>query len=190
MDPNAALPRIDSITPPNTTVGAQNLPITLTGVNFGSSPTVNLPQGFTSTGQLSSDTRIVINVTIGTNVQRGVNAISATTGAGTSSAVGLTVTPNVAILKLTGTVISNHDGNDPEDSTIQVTAVDADASTPTPITTFTGSVNLVEDDTAIYSQNGGCLVFSQNTCSSSASLTDLNRRHGNVSGEIFCRAQK
>jgi hypothetical protein len=76
--------------------------------------------------------------------------------------------PTVAMqLQLIGTVIST-DGNYTEDSTIQVTAVDADTHIPIP--TFTGTVTIAEDGTAIYSQNypGACLVYVQNACNASS----------------------
>jgi hypothetical protein len=167
-------PTVSSISPNSVLVGASNVSITISGSGFGSSPTVNLPQGFTNGGQTPSadGTSIAVVVSVGTNVQRGANSITVTTGAGTSNPGTITVNPVVAMaLKLVGTVIST-DGNYSEDSTIQVTAVDANSHAP--ITTFTGTVSVAEDGTAIYSQNtgsGGCLVYFQNACVAASSIT-------------------
>ena len=69
-------------------------------------------------------------------------------------------------LDLIGTAIST-DGNYSEDSTIQVTAVDA--STGQPLTDFTGTVTIGEapppGEPAIYNQNGGSLVYGSPTSS-------------------------
>jgi hypothetical protein len=60
-------------------------------------------------------------------------------------------------LQSNGTVIST-DGKYSEDTTIQIAAVDA--STGEAIQSFTGTVDLAEDGTSIYSQNGGAMPAS------------------------------
>jgi hypothetical protein len=74
-------------------------------------------------------------------------------------------------LQRIGTTISA-DGNYTEDSTIQVTAVDA--TTHVPITTFTGKVIIAEDDAkdySKYSNYGACLVYVSGACSADNSVT-------------------
>jgi hypothetical protein len=57
-------PNITSISPDLVTVGATNIQVTIDGYGFGSSPTVNLPQGVNNLGQASADTRIVVTVAV------------------------------------------------------------------------------------------------------------------------------
>ena len=83
-------PHIDSISPTSAMVGTSGRQITIDGSGFGSSPSVNLPSGFTSTGQGSTDSRIVITVSINVNTAIGNTAISVTAGGQTSNSVAFT----------------------------------------------------------------------------------------------------
>lgn len=67
------VPRIDSIDPTTAVIGSKNVQITINGSGFGSSPSVNLPSGFTSTGQGSTDTRVVITVNIAFTATVGID---------------------------------------------------------------------------------------------------------------------
>jgi hypothetical protein len=66
-------------------------------------------------------------------------------------------------LEQVGTTTINTSNNYSEDTTVRVTAVDA--STGETLSGFTGTVNLGEDGTTIYSQNGGTLPSSVNITS-------------------------
>ena len=69
--------------------------------------------------------------------------------------------PTVAMtLQQVGATVINPANNYSEDTTIQVTAVDATTGALLP--GFTGTVNIAEDGTEIYSQNGGTLPASVN----------------------------
>jgi hypothetical protein len=82
---------ITSIDPDTAMIGSNSVQITINGYGFGSSPTVNLPTGFTSSGQGSSDTKIVITVDIGYTATIGNNGISVTGPTGTSNAANFVV---------------------------------------------------------------------------------------------------
>jgi YD repeat-containing protein len=96
-------PTISEIDPDSIMIGSNNVQITIHGTNFGSDPTVNLPQGVTNLNSGgNSDTSIVItvnvtfNATIGTNT---LNVINNDTGLGSDDA-GFTVDgPNEAVVQ-------------------------------------------------------------------------------------------
>ncbi|HYL82814.1 MAG TPA: hypothetical protein VE263_01160 [Candidatus Angelobacter sp.] len=73
-------PRIDSITPDTVLVGSNITQVTIVGAGFGSSPTVNLPQGVTVVGgQGSTDTQIILNnVAVSTSAPIGPNSMTVT----------------------------------------------------------------------------------------------------------------
>jgi hypothetical protein len=58
-------PVITSITPSTVMVGTESVQVTILGSGFGSSPTVNLPSGVTSSGQTSSNSQIVLTLVVG-----------------------------------------------------------------------------------------------------------------------------
>jgi hypothetical protein len=58
-------PKITSISPSNIYVGKNDVQVTISGSGFGTSPTVNLPTGVTSSGQTSSDSQIIITLSVG-----------------------------------------------------------------------------------------------------------------------------
>jgi hypothetical protein len=87
-----ATPRIDSIDPTFLTAGDNNKSLTIHGVGFGTSPIVHLPSGATSAGQASSDATIVLtSVSISTSAQIGVNNITVSAGAVSSSPAPFTI---------------------------------------------------------------------------------------------------
>lgn len=73
-------PRIDSIDPNTVTVGTTVPSVTILGAGFGSSPTVNLPQGVTYTGGISwTDSKIILNtVVVSISATIGPNSITVT----------------------------------------------------------------------------------------------------------------
>lgn len=80
-------PKITSIDPTIAMIGSTSVQITINGIGFGTSPAVNLPTGFSSSNQGSTDTRIVITVNIGFSAIVGNNSISVRAGGQTSNAV-------------------------------------------------------------------------------------------------------
>jgi hypothetical protein len=58
-------PTITNISPSTIFVGKQNVQVTVSGSGFGTSPTVNLPDGVTASGQVSSDSQIAITLSVG-----------------------------------------------------------------------------------------------------------------------------
>jgi hypothetical protein len=161
-------PRITGISPDTIQIGASNVSVTIDGSGFGSSPAVNLPQGFTPAGQGGSDTRIVVLVNVNADAQIGANSVTVTVNNITSNPGTITVKSDVSMkLQVQGPVVISADGKYSEDTTIQVTAVRTD--TGATITDFTGTVNLMEvamaSGATIYSQNGGTLPSSVNIAS-------------------------
>jgi hypothetical protein len=66
--------------------------LTINGSNFGSSPTVNLPTGITSTGQGSTDTQIVLTgVSVALTATVGNNNVTVSANGAASGAAALTV---------------------------------------------------------------------------------------------------
>jgi hypothetical protein len=151
--------------------------ITISGSGFGTvSPTVTISDGLATFTQISaSDTVILGTVTIPAADPGGAYNLTVTSngyGNGFQGALGQTrVSPSkpvsvwkvcMALSKVGATVIST-DGNYSEDTTVQVKAVRCDNGAL--VSTFTGAVNLAEDGTTIYSQNGGVLPSSVNITS-------------------------
>ena len=58
-------PTITSISPSAIYVGKDDVQVTISGSGFGTSPTVNLPTGVTSSDQTSSDSQIVLTMSVG-----------------------------------------------------------------------------------------------------------------------------
>jgi hypothetical protein len=78
--------QITSIDPTIAMIGSNSVQITINGTGFGPSPTVNLPPGFSSSGQGSSgDTRIVVTVNIGLSATVGNNSITVSASGKTSN---------------------------------------------------------------------------------------------------------
>lgn len=77
--------QITNIDPDIAMIGSNSVQITIDGGGFGSSPVVNLPPGFTTSGQGSTGSRIVITVSIGFNATVGNNSISVTANGATSN---------------------------------------------------------------------------------------------------------
>ncbi len=72
-------PTITSIDPPIAMIGSTGLSLTINGTGFGSSPTVNLPPGLSSTGNGYTDTKIVLTgVSIAFTATVGNNSITVT----------------------------------------------------------------------------------------------------------------
>jgi hypothetical protein len=90
--PGAPPPAITSIDPDIKMIGSNNFDITINGSGFMPAPTVNLPQGFTSSGQVSGDARIVVTASITPGASIGTNnSVSVTTNEVSGNAVPFTV---------------------------------------------------------------------------------------------------
>jgi hypothetical protein len=75
----STLPIITSIDPDTVLVGSSNVQVEIDGKGFGpSTPTVSLPQGVTSSGQASTDTKIIITMSVSTAAPVGLASISVT----------------------------------------------------------------------------------------------------------------
>jgi hypothetical protein len=83
--PGTVTPSITSVDPTITTIGSNSVQITINGSGFGTSATVNLPSGFNSTGQGTTDTRIVITVNIAFTARVGNNSITVSANGQTSN---------------------------------------------------------------------------------------------------------
>lgn len=139
-------------------VRENNASITIAGSGFGSTPQVNLPQGWTL-GSQGNGANIVILISVGPSAKLGANAISVTVNGIKSNDASIDVTADVRMkLERVGPTVISSDGKYSEDTTIRVTAVRT--ATGETLVGFTGSVNIAEDGTAIYSQNGGTLPSS------------------------------
>src|SRR4029077_9440742 len=89
--PTNVKPVITSISPDTVTVGS-TVTLTIEGAGFGSSPTVNLPIGVTSTGsQASTNSQILIGVTVLTSAPIGANSVTVTAGSQISNAAAFTL---------------------------------------------------------------------------------------------------
>jgi len=84
-------PHIDNIDPNIAMIGTNSLQLTINGSNFGTSPSVNLPAGFSTSGQGSTSTRITITVSIGFAATIGANSISVSVDNVPSNSVPFTV---------------------------------------------------------------------------------------------------
>jgi hypothetical protein len=82
-------PTITSIDPTTIALGTSSVLLTIYGTDLASSPTVYLPAGVTSSGQVTSDSRIVVTVSVGYDAAVGNNNVSVTTTAGSSNAATL-----------------------------------------------------------------------------------------------------
>ena len=130
-------PHISSVDPTIATIGSNGVQITINGSGFGTTPTVNLPGGFSNTGQASSNTRIVVTVNIGYAATVGNNSISVTGPTGTSNSASFTANgPSMMIVQQNGDVIGTTT-NDPTAQsrfvTYQVQNVDKTAAANIPI---------------------------------------------------------
>jgi hypothetical protein len=79
-------PTITSISPTKILVGGDDVQVTISGSGFGTSPTVNLPTGVTSSAQTSSDSQIVITLSANDTATVGNSSISVTANGETSDA--------------------------------------------------------------------------------------------------------
>jgi hypothetical protein len=165
---DAPSPVITTVDPSEFTAGASGT-MTIRGSYLSGASVSFSGTGLTQTDGVWANGDTVISFSYSSDGgASGARTITVTTAGGSATAT-VTIDPNPISMKFTflKTEIST-DGNYSEDSTIQVTAVDSNHN---PITTFTGAVNIAEDGTSIYSQNGGCLVYVQNACSTSSSVT-------------------
>jgi hypothetical protein len=85
-------PTITSFDPNPIMIGSTNQSLTINGSGFGTSPTVSLPSGFTSSGQGSTDTKIVLTgVSVAYSATVGNNNVTVTASGQTSPAAALGV---------------------------------------------------------------------------------------------------
>ena len=143
-------PDVTGIYPSTITAGTTGV-IIINGYYFtGATISIN-GTGLTTTYTVLGDNQINIPYTADPNAPGGSRTITIVTAGGQTS-VGINVRAIASIkLELVQTVISQ-DGNYSEDSTIRVTAMDQNNQ---PLTSFTGTVNIAEDGTSIYSGNSG-----------------------------------
>jgi len=91
----AQKPHIDSLDPDIAMINSSTVSITIEGSGFSgsgnSAPKVNLPPGFTKSGQSNTDIRIVVTVDIGVTANIGLNNITVTTDIGNSNNGSFTV---------------------------------------------------------------------------------------------------
>ena len=91
-EPVNVAPQITSFDPNPIMVGVSNTTLTINGSGFGSSPTVTLPAGITSTGQGSTDSQIILQgVSVDLNATIGNNNVTVTAGGQTSAPASLTI---------------------------------------------------------------------------------------------------
>jgi hypothetical protein len=76
---------ITSIDPTVVMVGSNSVQMTIKGFGFGNSPTVNFPAGVTSSNQQSSDTQIVVTLSVDYSAAIGSANISVTANGQTSN---------------------------------------------------------------------------------------------------------
>jgi len=81
------VPSITSISPNTILVGTNSVQLTISGKGFGSSPVVNLPLGVTAipNGQASTDSQILIFVSVSINAPIGPNSLTVTANKQTSN---------------------------------------------------------------------------------------------------------
>lgn len=84
-------PVINSIYPPQVTIGTAPVQVTISGSGVGGSPTVNVPTGVTATVQASTNSSIIVKMTIGLSARVGSNTISVTTNGQTSNSATLVI---------------------------------------------------------------------------------------------------
>jgi Bacterial Ig-like domain (group 2) len=129
--------QITSIDPQIAMIGSNSVQITINGGGFGTSPTVNLPTGFTWTGQGPTSTRIVVTVNIGFNAPVGNNSLSVSANGATSNSVTFTVNgPHKMVVQQGGDVIGQATNNPSAQSrfvTYQVQNVDSTPAASIPI---------------------------------------------------------
>ena len=95
LEPQAGtnvVPVITSFDPNPIMIGVSNTSLTINGMGFGTNPTVSLPAGITSSGQGSTDAKIVlqgVNVALSTTV--GNNNVTVSASGQTSAPAALTV---------------------------------------------------------------------------------------------------
>jgi hypothetical protein len=84
-------PVITSISPDIVPVATTNIEVTINGAGFGSSPTVNLPQGVSNLGLSATNTQITVTISVSTNAPIGLYDISVTAGGLSSSPSAFTL---------------------------------------------------------------------------------------------------
>jgi hypothetical protein len=129
--------QITNIDPTIAMIGSNSVQITINGSGFGPSPTVNLPPGFSSNGQGSTDTSIVITVNIDLTATIGNNSITVSAGGKTSNAATFTVNgPNKMVVQANTDVIGPTTTNPSAKSrfvTYQVQNVDGTVAANIPV---------------------------------------------------------
>ena len=74
----SVVPVITSISPSTIPIGDNGAQVTISGAGFGSSPTLNLPSGVSSSGQSSNGTSITVTLIAGSNSTVGYSNLSVT----------------------------------------------------------------------------------------------------------------
>ena len=164
-------PAITSVSPDPWDFGATTT-FTVNGTGFGSNPSISVSGAGVASSSITSgnDTQITGSLNWGSNPVSGNATITVTSnGYGGHSFMaapqgGTTPTTSRQQGLITikreeiGSAMINTSNKYSEDTTVRVTAVRSD--TGATVATFTGTVNISEDGTAIYSQNGGSLPAS------------------------------
>jgi hypothetical protein len=135
------------------TITGCSAPITITAVLTPPLPVGNTAPPITWTGGSPGSDNLHRTVPCDTGT------ISVTAAIGANLQAPLTINVNAPLIKLeqVGETIISQDGQYSEDTTIRVTAVNSDGQT---VTTFSGTIGIMELGTDIYSQNGGYLPAS------------------------------
>jgi len=174
VDVTAAAPTINGAPDPSIVKPGRSGIMTIDGTGFTGASVEISGTGLNKTDPpVVTDRRIVILYSVDSGAVGGDRQITIRTPGGFAT-TSVTVEQVIAIrLELLSTVIST-DGKYTEDSTIRVTAVDA--NTRAVVTTFTGAVNIAEDGTSIYTQHAGnmgpaCLVYTEAKCQSSVTIS-------------------
>ena len=176
-------PGISGVSPP-TWLAGQITNVTVQGSGFGTSPTVQLSPADSNVsfdtpvaciGNSTTDTCFTVNATVQSTDPGGAYNLTVTSqgyggsgffsgGTGNTATASASVNISSVLMKLeqVGPTVISTDGAYSEDTTIRVTAVDSTGAT---IPSFTGTVNIAENGTSIYSQNGGTLPSSVNLSS-------------------------
>ena len=178
---NAVTFTVDDPTPvitgisPNVWPAGTVTSFTISGSGFGSNPSLSISgTGILGYNGSGSDTSITGSVTISPDAPSSTATVTVasngyggnnfqpapqggSTNQGSTNAQVAAIVINMKLEQVGPTVIST-DGKYSEDTTIRVTAVRQD--TGATVTTFVGTVNIAEDNTAIYTQNGGSLPAS------------------------------
>jgi hypothetical protein len=134
-------PTITSVSPSKIYVGKDDVEVTISGSGFGTSPTVNLPPGVTSSGQTSSNSQISITLSVGYVKPTSSAKVTVTNSDNGLTSNSFTITlngPASAKVKSDRIIGQNLDGAMVRKTTYQVYNVDNSAA---------GSIPIAEDYT-------------------------------------------